>query len=228
MFIQRPSELLIAPIQSPDYQCIWFFPSDIGFASALSSWWSYCDDRPLVKQWPIVAVFCLRMISTMGWLLSSCSHPSRHRAHGQELDVGVRVLGTGPEAVHGRLRRHPGNEQCQAFPLPGKQNILSTLWIESTQLVFFTDSSEPTMKRSTCHWHYVLRTSELGIFVFYGLRRKACALLYLYYLNIWELNKVLYYRALYPHKKTIFPHYGWPLLVPTLAVVTSRPGWGWP
>ena len=35
MFIQRPSELLIAPIQSPDYRCIWFFPSDIGFASAL-------------------------------------------------------------------------------------------------------------------------------------------------------------------------------------------------
>ena len=119
MFIQRPSELLIAPIQSPDYRCIWFFPSDIGFASALSSWWSYCDDRPLVKQWPIVAVFCLRMISTMGWLLSSCSHPSRHRAHGQELDVGVRVLGTGPEAVHGRLRRHPLHEQCQTFPLPG-------------------------------------------------------------------------------------------------------------
>ena len=119
MFIQRPSELLIAPIQSPDYRCIWFFPSDIGFASALSSWWSYCDDRPLVKQWPIVAVFCLRMISTMGWLLSSCSHPSRHRAHGQELDVGVRVLGTGPEAVHGRLRRHPLHEQCQTFSLPG-------------------------------------------------------------------------------------------------------------
>ena len=84
-----------------------------------SSWWSYCDDRPLVKQWPIVAVFCLRMISTMGWLLSSCSHPSRHRAHGQELDVGVRVLGTGPEAVHGRLRRHPLHEQCQTVPLPG-------------------------------------------------------------------------------------------------------------
>ena len=104
-----------------------------------------------------------------------CSDSPRHRAHGQVPHPRVRVPRAGPQAVHGRLRRHPGHEQCQAFPLPGKQNILSTLWIESTQLVFFTDSSEPTMKRSTCHGYYVLRTSELGIFVFYGQRRKACA-----------------------------------------------------
>ena len=144
-----------------------------------------------------IHISCLLTISVF-------SDPPRHRAHGQVPHPGVRVPREGPQAVHGRLRRHPGNEQCQAFPLPGKQNILSTLWIESTQLVFFTDSSEPTMKRSTCHWYYVLRTSELGIFVFYGQRRKACALLYLYYLNIWELNKVLYYRTLYPHKKNYF------------------------
>ena len=50
------------------------------------------------------------------------SHPSRHRAHGQELDVGVWVFGTRPEAIHGRLWRHPLHEQCQTLPLPGKKH----------------------------------------------------------------------------------------------------------
>ena len=53
---------------------------------------------------------------------SFSSHPSRHRAHGQELDVGVWVFGTRPEAIHGRLWRHPLHEQCQTLPLPGKKH----------------------------------------------------------------------------------------------------------
>ena len=51
-----------------------------------------------------------------------CSDSPRHRAHGQVPHPRVRVPRAGPQAVHGRLRRHPGHEQCQAFPLPGKQN----------------------------------------------------------------------------------------------------------
>ena len=48
------------------------------------------------------------------------SDPSRHRAHGQVPHPGVRVSGEGPQAVHGRLRCHSCNEQCQTFPLPGE------------------------------------------------------------------------------------------------------------
>ena len=47
------------------------------------------------------------------------SYPPRHRPHGQEPHPGVRVLGEGPQAVHGRLWSHPSHEQRQAVPLPG-------------------------------------------------------------------------------------------------------------
>ena len=49
------------------------------------------------------------------------SDPPRHRAHGQVPHPGVRVPREGPQAVHGRLWRHPCNEQCQTFPLPGER-----------------------------------------------------------------------------------------------------------
>ena len=66
------------------------------------------------------------------------------------------------------------------------------------------------MKRSTCHGYYVLRTSELGIFVFYGQRRKACAYCFVISLLFEYLRASKYFiteHYILTKKKTIFPHY---------------------
>ena len=61
-----------------------------------------------------IHISCLLTISVF-------SDPPRHRAHGQVPHPGVRVPREGPQAIHGRLWRHPCNEQCQTFPLPGER-----------------------------------------------------------------------------------------------------------
>ena len=41
------------------------------------------------------------------------SDASRYRTHGEIVNVGFRIPGKGPKAIHGRLWRNPGHEQCQ-------------------------------------------------------------------------------------------------------------------
>ena len=69
-----------------------------------------CDR--LTKTWHFIIRF--------SWYFFS--YPPRHCPHRQKSHLGVRVLGEGPQAVYGRLWRHPGHEQRQAVPLSGKQD----------------------------------------------------------------------------------------------------------
>ena len=66
----------------------------------------------------IYGVFATKF--TIILILFSFSYPPRHRAHGAIPDASLRVPREGPQAVHGRLRRHPRHEQrqgCTKLPM---------------------------------------------------------------------------------------------------------------
>ena len=135
-----------------------------------------------------------------------------YRSHRQVTHAGVWVSWERPEAVHGRLRRHPGHEQCQAFPLPGKQNtehLINSLNRVDTIGIFHWLLGANNEKKHLS-WVLCVEDKWIGYICILWPKTKGVCLLLCYIFIIWifESLKVLYYRTLYPNKKkTIFPHY---------------------